>query len=131
MPAGVGDQRRQDDRPCPLGHYESEQQLQHGNHERQHQNLTKLDADVERQERRQQMRPSELHRLTQREGKTKSMHEAEYEGDDPPPAQLDGRRGSSHVMSNILERHVNDRHRDQRLDERRKPQRVRRVAVRR
>jgi len=49
------------------------------------------------------------------------MHKAEEERDDPaPPRTRD---------NNVLERHVEDGGRNQRLDERRKPQNGRRIIV--
>src|SRR6266705_1077046 len=70
------------------------------------------------------MRAGELQRLPERERKTKSMYEAEPEGDHPAPVDaLDA--------DNVLERHVKDGHGNQRFDERWKPQRVRREVERR
>jgi hypothetical protein len=51
MPAGVGDQRRQDDGPDPFGDHEPEQKHQRGNEQRQREQLPKLDADIEREQR--------------------------------------------------------------------------------
>ena len=79
MPAGVGDERRQDDRPDPLGDDEPEQQLQRRDEQRQHEELPELDADVERQQRRQQVGPGELQRLPQGEREAEAVNQTEPE----------------------------------------------------
>ena len=110
------DEGGEDNRPDPLGYAVAEQQRERRQNDRQHEELTELDADVEREQRRQQVRSRELKRLPQRERKAESMHQAKAERNHP--AALDV--GAHH----ILQRHVDDGRRDQRFDERRKPERV-------
>ena len=69
----------------------------------QHEQLAELDADVEREQRRQEVRAGELQRLPQREREAEAVHQAEGERDDP--AALPEVRRSD----DVLERHVDDR----------------------
>jgi len=67
VPGGVRHECRQNDRPDAFGDNVTEQQLQCGNKQRKHQNLSKLDAYVEREQGSQQMGSGELQRLPQSE----------------------------------------------------------------
>ncbi len=117
VPGGVGDERRQDDRAHALGDGIAEEQVQRRDDHNQHRQLAELDADVEREERRQQVRPGELQRLPEREREAEAVHQAEAERHQPATLRvLDG---------DVLERHVHDRRGDQRFDERREPERAR------
>ena len=62
------------------------------------------------------MSTRKLERLPQREGETEPVDEAECKRDQPPLLQPNAQ--------DVLERHVDDRHRDERFHERLKPQRV-------
>ena len=81
------------------------------------------------------MAAGELQRLAEEEGKAESMHQAKAEGDHPAPlgprpsrpAPL-GRALPGPRADDVLEGHVHNRQRDQRFDQRRKPQRPRRHA---
>ena len=53
----------------------------------EHEQLAELDADVEREQRRQQVRAGELQRLPQREREAEAVHEAEPERDQPAAVQ--------------------------------------------
>ena len=103
----------------------------------QHEQLTELDADVERQQRREQMRAGELQRLAQREREAEAVNQPEAERDRPAPVQRAparrpvGAPAAGRAANDVLERHVDDRDGDQRLDQRRKPERVGREVVRR
>ena len=83
-------QRRQQDRADPLGHDEAEQQIEDRNQDHQHEQLPELDADVERQQRRQQVRAGELQRLAQREREPEAVNQPEAEGDRPAPLERVG-----------------------------------------
>jgi len=110
------DDCREDDGPHPLGDDVAEQQAERRHHDHQHQQLAELDADVEREQRGEQVRAGELHRVLQAEREAEPVHEAEQERDQPSAMRpLDG---------DVLQRHVDDRRGDERLDERRKPERV-------
>ena len=58
---------------------------EHRHEQHEHQQLAELDADVERQQRGQQVRSGELQRFAQGERETEAVHQAEREGDDPAP----------------------------------------------
>ncbi len=122
MPGRVRHQRRENDGPHALRHNPSEQQFQSRDQQHQYQELSQLDPDIERQQRRQQVGAGKLQRLPESERETEAVDQAEAECDDPssPYAGASG---------DVLERHVDDGHGDQSLDERRKPQRVRAQAV--
>src|SRR5262249_50161843 len=66
----------------------------------------------------------ELKRLAQREGKAEAVHQAEHEGDDPAPRNVATKR-TKFLIDDVFQRHVDDRHRDQRFYERREPERIR------
>ena len=87
MPAGVRDQRRQDDGADPLGESESEQQLQRGHQQGEHDELAELHANVEREQRRQHVGAGELKGLAKREREAEAVDQAERERDDPAAAQ--------------------------------------------
>src|SRR2546428_12405626 len=162
VPRGMGDDRRENDRPHALGDDVAEQPSERGDYDDEYEQLTELDANVERQERGQQMRAGELQRLPQREREAEAVHETEGEGNHPttlerrackarrgvralgalrawrsragykrlrPPRarrrERHGRGWGPAPGNNVLEGHVDDRGRDQRLDERRGPQPVR------
>ena len=67
------------------------------------------------------MGSGKLQRLAEREREAESVNETEPESDHPPALQV--------AADDILERHVDDGHGDERFDERRKPQRVGRQVV--
>src|SRR5262245_8541909 len=117
MPAGVGYQRRKNDDPDPFGNHETEQKTQRGDEQRERQQLPELDADVEREQRHEQVRPGELQRLPQGERESESMNQTEPESDHPsaPEAVLEA------APDDVFERHIYDGDRDQRFNERRKP----------
>ena len=75
--------RRQDDRADPLGHDVAEHELQRRHEDDEHQELAELDAEVEGEERGQNVRAGELQRLAERERETESVHQAEGEGNHP------------------------------------------------
>src|SRR2546422_871726 len=168
VPRSMGDDRRENDRPHALGDDVAEQPSERGDYDDEYEQLTELDANVERQERGQQMRAGELQRRAQREREAEAVHETEGEGNHPttlerrackarrgvralgalrawrsraghkrlrPPRarrrERQGRGRGPARVNDVLERHVDDRGRDQRLDERREPQRVGREVVRR
>ena len=56
VPAGVRDQRRQDDGADPLGRAEAEEQLEQRNQRGQDDQLADLDADVEGEQRGEDVR---------------------------------------------------------------------------
>ena len=104
--------------------------LQRRHEHDQHGELTELDADVERQQRRQQVRAGELQRLRSANEKPKPctspnanaiIHRLSRD-------QLNAVAGPRPSLAcgddDVLERHVDDRDGDQRFDERRKPERV-------
>ena len=98
-----------------------EQEIEQRHEDHEHEKLAELDADIEREQRRQEMRSGELQRVLEHEGEAEPVHEPEREGYDPARGRV--------RFHDVLERHVEDRHRDQRLDQRRKPQRLRRELV--
>jgi len=51
----VRDDRREDNRPHPLGNDVAEGQTKRGHHDDEHQQLAELDTEVEREQRRQQV----------------------------------------------------------------------------
>ena len=57
--------------------------LSSGTSDHEHEKLAELDADIEREQRRQQMRAGELQRVLEHEREAEPVHEAEQEGDDP------------------------------------------------
>lgn len=63
--AVCGHQRGQKDRPDPLLDAETEQDLQHRDEKHGHEELPNLDADIERQQGRHQVRPGELKRFSE------------------------------------------------------------------
>ena len=88
-------------------------------------NWPELDADVERQQRRQQVRAGELQRLAQREREAEAVHQSRTRRRSTPARAIGGASSGARVpRDDVLERHVDDRDGDQRLDERRKPERV-------
>ncbi|MFO1269882.1 MAG: hypothetical protein U1F67_25805 [Rubrivivax sp.] len=105
-------------RSAPSHH---ERQQRHAR--QQHRELAELDADVEGQQRRDEVRTGELQRFGKREREAEAVHEAEREGQHPALV----RRGAEDVE----QRHRDDRRGDGPLDERRKPQPLRRDAERR
>src|SRR3989442_13971782 len=110
MRAGVGDEPRQDDRADTLGDHEPEQDFERGDEQQKYEELTKLDADIERQQRSQQVRSGELQRLAEREREAESVNETEPEGDHLPALQI--------AVDDVLERHVEEGDGDERFDER-------------
>jgi hypothetical protein len=76
------------------------------------------------------VRPRELERLAERERESEAVDEAEAERDRQTPAQP-GRRPAAQREHDVLERHVDDRRGDERLDERGEPQPAGRDAERR
>src|SRR5260370_19999083 len=64
------------------------------------------------------MRSGELQRLPQGERKTKTVHQAKTEGHYPAALQ-------AAAAGDVFERHVNDRNRDERFNQRRKPEKIR------
>src|ERR1700730_9791295 len=90
------------------------EQIERRHQQQHHEQLPELYSDIERQKRREQMRACELKRLPEHERKTEPVHQAESERDHPPALHI--------ATDDVLERHVDNRHRDQRFDERRKPQ---------
>ena len=104
VPRGVRDQRREDDDACPLGHHAEQQRKQRHQHH-QHRDLAELDADVEGEQRRDEVRAGELQRFAQREREAEAVHQAERERHHPAPV----RAGAD----DVLERHVDDRRGDQ------------------
>ena len=115
-------ERREEDGSHAFRHHVFEQNIEQRDGQREAAQLAELDADVESEERRQQMRSGELQRLAKGEREAEAVNEAEPERDEPAALEL----GSD----DVLERHVDDRDRDEHLDERRKPQRARREAQR-
>ena len=115
------DQRRQDDGAQALGHDIAEEEIERGHEQHQYKQLPQLHADIERQQRRQDVGAGELQRVAQDEGKAESMHQAEEEGDDPAPGRM--------FDHDILQRHINDRDRDQGFDQGREPPHIRSIAI--
>ncbi len=120
VPGRVGHEGRQDDRADPFGDEEPEQALQRRDQDHEHEQLSDLDADVEGQEGCHEVRARELERLAQGERKPEPVHEAEREREEPSP--LD-----AHHAHDVFERHIEDRDRDERIDQRRKPESTGRV----
>jgi hypothetical protein len=79
MPCRMGDERGEDDRPDSLGEHVSKHQLQHRHEDGERGKLAELDADVEGQQRRQQMRPGKLQRFAERKRKPEAVHESKRE----------------------------------------------------
>ena len=105
--------------PIRSGHV-PEEQREGGHEHEQEKHLADLDAEIEGEQRGDEMVAGELQLVAQDEGEAEAVHDAEGEGDHP--AALDG------GADDVLERHVDDGGGDQRLDERRKPERVRHEA---
>ena len=78
--------------PMALGDDVAEQQAERRDQQHEHEQLPQLDADVERQQRGQQMRAGELQRLAQREREPEAVHEAEGERHEPAAFQRQARR---------------------------------------
>jgi hypothetical protein len=87
MPRRMRDERRQNDHPDTLGDDALKENGQQRNRERQDSDLSDLDANVEREERRDEVSAGELERFAKRERKTESMDEPETERDDPPAVE--------------------------------------------
>jgi hypothetical protein len=60
VPAGIRDDRGEDDHADPTGQHVPPDYRKSGQHDRKDQDLAKFDSDVEREERDKQMGPSEL-----------------------------------------------------------------------
>ena len=73
--------------PSRSGDHVAEQEIERRNQQDQHQQLSQLDADVERQQRRQQVRAGELQRLPQRERKPEPVDQPEPERHQPATFQ--------------------------------------------
>src|SRR5438552_15467477 len=101
MPGSVGDQRRQDNRPDAFGDNEPEQDLQHRDEQHEHEELPKLDADIEREQRREQVRPGELQRLAQSEREAEPVNQPEPESDQPSTLEA----ALDLAPDDVLERH--------------------------
>ena len=67
----------------------------------QHEQLTQLDADVERQQRRQQVRAGELQRLPQREREPEAVHEPEGERDQPAAFNASSRAAEARALCEL------------------------------
>src|SRR5216117_3919747 len=67
VPGRVAHQHRQNDGCEALRDQEAEQDFQRRDEEHEHEQLTELDTEVEREQRRQQMGPGELQRFAERE----------------------------------------------------------------
>src|SRR6266851_7277255 len=94
MPAGVSDQRGQDDRAHAFRDDEEEEELQRWDEQDEHEELAQFDSDIERQERGQQMRPRELQRFPQGKRETKSVNQAKTKGHHPAALQT----GAAHYV---------------------------------
>src|SRR5262249_48766517 len=105
-----------------FGHRITEKKLQQGNQQNQDEKLPQLDSNVERKQRREQVRPGKLQRLPQRKRKTETVHQPKAKRDHP--ATLDA-AGSN----DIFQRHINDGSGDEDFNERGKPQEIRRKVV--
>ena len=121
VPSRMGHEGRQQDDPEPLGHDVPEQPVERRDEHEEHGELADLDAEIERDERRDEVVAGELKLLAQEEREPESVHDAEREGDHP--SHLHG------PADDVLERHVDDRGGDQRLDEGREPQGIRHEPV--
>ena len=95
--------------PDPLRHI-PEGQAQCGYEDDEHRELPDLDADVECQQRGDQVLAGELQGFAQGEGEAEAVHDAEGEGDDPAR-----RAGLPPTM--FSQRHQHDGDGDQRLDQ--------------
>ena len=82
-------------------------------HDHQDEDLADFDADVEREQRNQQMGARELEVLLQAVREAEAVHQAEQASDQHAPFEVDAH--------DVLERHVDDRCGDRRLDEGREP----------
>ena len=78
-----------------------------------HEQLTELDAHVERQKRDYQVISAERQHVPQRVGETEPVHESEPEYGHPAPAQAGG--------NDVLQRHVDDGGGDHRFHEGHEP----------
>ena len=72
----------------PLRDDESEQQTQHRHKYDQREQLAKLDTDVEREQRREQMGSRELECLAQGEREPEPVDEPKRKRDEPPALEL-------------------------------------------
>src|SRR5437867_11071449 len=100
MPTRVCHDGRQDDGAHTFRDHESKQKLQSWNCDRQYQQLTKLDPEIERQERRQKMRSRKLKSLFERERESEPVDDAETERDSPSAAKRH--------RDDVFERHVDN-----------------------
>src|SRR5207247_10735478 len=98
VPAGMSDERRQNDRAHAFRDGVAEEKLQRGNEQDQDEKLAKLDANVEGKQGRQQVGPGELQRFTQSKRETKSVYQAEAEGHHPAALQA---AATNNVLSAI------------------------------
>ena len=118
VPGGVDDQGGNQDDPKPLVGEAAEDEVQQRNEQQQDQELTELDAEVEGEQRGQEVRAGELERLAEGEGEAEAVDEAEAEGGGPATFLADA--------EDVLERHVDDGQRDQDLDQGGEPENARR-----
>ena len=75
--------------------------------------LPQFYTDVERHERAEKVRPGKLQCFPERKRESEAMNQAEAERNHPPAFYI--------LCDDVLDRHVDDRHRDQRFYKRRKP----------
>src|SRR6185295_4582764 len=75
VPRSVTDQERQDDRRDSLGHM-TESKIEHRDGDDEHEQLSELHADVERQQRCDEVGSRELQHLLKPVGKAEPMHQA-------------------------------------------------------
>ena len=71
--------------PSFSGHDVAKQQPERRHQHEQHRELADLDAEVESEQRGDQVVAGELQRFAQREREAEAVHDAEREGDDPAP----------------------------------------------
>ena len=121
VPRRVRNDHGQHDHAEPLGH-DAQREIERGHEQDEHEQLAELDADVEREQRRQHVvRPRTAACFAKR---TRSRSH----GSDRSRTAMAQRVMAPIGCDDVLDGHVEDRRRDQRLDERRKPQRVGRQA---
>src|SRR5215213_9944815 len=99
MPRRMSDEGGQEDGTHPWLEHVRKEQCQRRHKERQDEQLTQFDAEIEREQRRQQVGSGELQRLAKRERKPEAVNETEAERQGPPPVDVGG-------PDDVLERHV-------------------------
>src|SRR5687768_6001585 len=113
-------ERREDDAPDPLTNSDLKHELEPGDEDDEHDDLTEQDPRVERHDSCEQMRASELKTVPQRKRKAKAVQQPEAERRD---AAIEA------PAADVFKCEIDDGQREKRFDQRRKPRPARSEVV--